>query len=219
MRASPGDLLLQIGVGQNAGAVNPDVASYVRLAGFQRVGAAPFADRGAPGQDFVVDGRLQDRTGLVSPVGGMMAFAGTSAPSGWLLCDGAAVSRASYSELFAVVGTSYGAGNGSTTFHVPDLRGRTSVGAGAGPSLTARAVGQAFGAETHTLTVAELPSHTHQERPAGGVNWFQRYQTTERTWPGEAGGNILGPQTGPTGGGGAHNNLPPSLVANSIIKY
>lgn len=60
------------------------------------------------------------------------AFAGASAPGGWLLCDGSAVSRATYAALFAVIGTTYGAGNGSTTFNVPDLRGRAIYGVGPG---------------------------------------------------------------------------------------
>jgi microcystin-dependent protein len=79
-------------------------------------------------------------------------------PSGWLLCDGSAVSRTTYAALFAAIGTTYGAGNGSTTFNVPDLRGRTPVGADpTGVNLPDNhpALGATGGAETQTLTPAE----------------------------------------------------------------
>lgn len=91
-------------------------------------------------------------TGIVLP------FAGTTAPNGWLMADGAAVSRTTYAALFAVVGTTYGSGNGSTTFNLPDLRGRVPVGKNTGTFATLGATG---GAETVALTEAQLPSHTH----------------------------------------------------------
>lgn len=68
-------------------------------------------------------------------------------PVGWLLCDGRTVSRTTYPQLFASIGTAFGGGDGSTTFNLPDLRGRTIIGAGAGPSLTARALGDDGGEE------------------------------------------------------------------------
>ncbi|MBT9560131.1 MAG: tail fiber protein [Myxococcales bacterium] len=95
------------------------------------------------------------------PPGTVVPFAGTAAPAGWLLCDGAAVSRATHSRLFALVGITWGGGDGVTTFNVPDLRGRSIVGAGAGVGLTARAVGANFGAEAVSLTLDQLPSHSH----------------------------------------------------------
>jgi hypothetical protein len=79
----------------------------------------------------------------------------------WLPCDGAAVSRAVYSRLFAAVGTTYGAGDNVATFNVPDFRGRVAVGAGTGTGLTARANGQAFGAETVALALGNMPAHSH----------------------------------------------------------
>jgi microcystin-dependent protein len=75
----------------------------------------------------------------VLPVGSVSMFAGSSAPTGWLLCNGAAVSRTTFSALFAIIGTTYGAGNGSTTFNVPDMRGRAAIGVGQGSGLTDRA--------------------------------------------------------------------------------
>lgn len=68
------------------------------------------------------------KDGSLIPVGSIIAFGGTSAPSGWLVCDGSAVSRAMYSDLFAVIGTAYGSGDGSTTFNLPDLRGKFAEG-------------------------------------------------------------------------------------------
>jgi microcystin-dependent protein len=101
------------------------------------------------------------------PVGLLAPYAGSSAPSGWLLCNGQAVSRSTYASLFAVCGTSYGAGDGSTTFNVPDLRGRVPVGtdtmstsaANRIPGLTSLGVGG--GVSSIQLTAANLPSHTH----------------------------------------------------------
>lgn len=75
-----------------------------------------------------------------SPTGAVIGFAGSSAPSGWLLCDGSAVSRTTYADLFTAIGTSYGVGDGSTTFNLPDLRGRVPVGVGQGSGLTNRAL-------------------------------------------------------------------------------
>jgi microcystin-dependent protein len=110
------------------------------------------------------------------PVGSLQAYAGANAPYGWLLCDGSAVSRTSYPDLYSALGTAYGAGDGSTTFNIPDMRGRHPIGAGAGVgtatsgsgtvsggTLTTRTRGQWGGEENHLNTSAEsgLPSHNH----------------------------------------------------------
>jgi microcystin-dependent protein len=114
--------------------------------------------------------------GAVSaPAGTINSFAGTTAPSGWLLCAGQTVSRSTYANLFAVVGTTYGAGDGSTTFALPDLRGRTVAGkddmggstasrlTAGGSGITGTTLGANGGTETHTLTTAQMPSHTHTQ--------------------------------------------------------
>jgi len=93
--------------------------------------------------------------------GSIQMFAGSTAPNGWLVCDGSTVSRSYYSDLFKVIGTTYGAGNSNTTFTLPDMRGRCPIGVGTGPSLTARTLGSNVGAETATLAETNLPSHTH----------------------------------------------------------
>lgn len=131
-----------------------------------------------------------------TPTGSLQAFAGSAAPTGWLLCDGSAVSRTTYSGLFAVVSTAYGVGDGSTTFNVPNMAGRVPVGAGTGAqqgasgsgviaggtALTARSVGQFFGDErlqshTHTASWSGTTSghsndhiHGFNPRSAGGWN-------------------------------------------------
>jgi len=100
-------------------------------------------------------------SGGLSPVGSMTMFAGSSAPSGWLLCNGNAVSRTTYASLFSVIGITYGSGDGSTTFNVPDLLGRVPMGAGTGTGLTARTLGAEIGSESTTLTSSHIPQHSH----------------------------------------------------------
>ena len=94
------------------------------------------------------------------PVGSTVPYAGLNAPTKWLLCEGQAVSRSTYSQLFTVLGTRFGAGNGSTTFNLPDLRSRVPVGKD-GYDTPYAAVGNTGGAKEHTLTVNEIPAHSH----------------------------------------------------------
>lgn len=89
---------------------------------------------------------------------------------GWLLCNGAAVSRITYAALFDAIGTVAGTGDGSTTFNLPDLRGRTIVGAGAGPGLTARTLGALLGEEAHLQAASELHPHSHTLQDSGGFS-------------------------------------------------
>jgi hypothetical protein len=112
-----------------------------------------------PTEKLEVAGRVKDKTGFLVPVGTVVAFAGISAPEGWLLCDGALHSRATYPELSAVLASTYG--GDPSNFRVPDLRGRTAVGSGTGAGLSARNVGQWDGAEKVTLSLAEMPTHNH----------------------------------------------------------
>ena len=97
----------------------------------------------------------------ITPIGVIRLFAGSTAPNGWLICNGDAVSRSAYGDLFKIIGTTYGVGNSNTTFTLPDMRGRCPIGVGTGASLTARTLGSNVGAETATLAEANLPSHTH----------------------------------------------------------
>ena len=145
------------------------------------------------------------------PTGSIQEFAGASAPAGWLTCDGSAVSRVTYPALFAVIGTTYGAGNGSTTFNLPNRKGRVGVGLDSGQTEF-NTLGKTGGAKTHTLTVAEMPSHTHN---AGGWGAGTSNGSKFRVDANSPANNW---NTGSAGGGAAHNNLQPYLVMNYIIK-
>ncbi|MEK9769600.1 MAG: tail fiber protein [Betaproteobacteria bacterium] len=112
--------------------------------------------------------------GSTLPSGSILAYTLSTAPTGFLLCNGAAVSRTTYSALFAVIGTDYGTGDGSSTFNVPDLRGRVIAGLGGGTGGSSLLTNQSGGlngdtmrdtggAETHTLTEAQLASHKHAQ--------------------------------------------------------
>jgi microcystin-dependent protein len=183
------------------------------------------------------------------PSGTVISYAGPSGatadagaagiPSGWLLCDGSAVSRTTYAALFAAVGINYGGGDGINTFNLPDLRGRTVIGAGHGAGLTARTVAQTLGEETHTLTTAEMPMHTHAltdpghshsvSTPSGSafgvaLNGAQcgvycgTQQQSMAFAAATAGASPTGITIGQTGGSGAHNTMQPSIVLNYLIK-
>jgi microcystin-dependent protein len=97
------------------------------------------------------------------PAGSVIAFAGSTAPEGWLLCDGRStgILRTTYANLFAVLGTSYGSGDGSTTFNLPDMRSRVPIGAGAGTGLTSRTLATTGGAESVVVVSGNLPTHVH----------------------------------------------------------
>ena len=96
----------------------------------------------------------------VIPCGIIQMFAGATAPNGWLVCNGSTVSRSAYSDLFKVIGTTYGAGNSNDTFTLPDMRGRTPIGVGTGAGLTARTLAATTGAETVTLSASNIPTIT-----------------------------------------------------------
>lgn len=150
--------------------------------------------------------------GGLAPTGVVLPFAGATAPTGWLLCFGQAVSRTTFADLFAAIGTTYGAGNGSTTFNLPDLRGRVAAGeddmggtaanrlTSAGSGVNGLSLGATGGAETHTLTNAQLPN---QAIGIGG-NTISRGSTVADL-------QVIGNSQ-------AHNNTQPTIVLNYIIK-
>lgn len=127
--------------------------------------------------------------------------------TGWLLCDGSAVSRTTYAALFAVIGTTWGVGDGSTTFNLPDMQGRVPVGIG-GSGVTS--VGDTGGEQTHILTIAEMPSHRHSGSGYQGAHtgsWICSAQATGQTV-----------YTNYEGGDGAHNNMQPYAGVKWVIK-
>jgi len=183
--------------------------------------AAPTTGTDATNKTYV-DAQL----GSAAPSGLVCAFGGAVAPTGWLLCNGAAVSRTTYAPLFTAIGTTYGAGDGTTTFNVPNLLGRVIIGAGTGAgggasgagvvtggaALSARTVGQWFGEETHTLTLAETPAHTHTlPSGCGGGGGTTSVECVFNGIPGTW-------TTTSQGGGSAHNIVQPGLVLSYIIK-
>jgi microcystin-dependent protein len=165
------------------------------------------------------------------PTGSVTSFAGSAAPTGWLLCDGANVSRSTFATLFAAIGTTYGVGDGSTTFGLPNLRGRVPVGFNASETEF-DALGKTGGAKTHTLTTAELPvhqhgmAHTHNVSTQGTTSTTHSHEGTAVSQSGTgfsaagsyATGGASTANTGNTGSGTAHNNLSPYIALNFIIK-
>ena len=182
-----------------------------------------------------------------SPVGTILDFAGTTAPSGYLFCYGQAVSRSTYSALFTTLGTVYGSGDGSTTFNLPDCRGRVSAGkdnmggtsadrltaADATNGVDGDTLGGVGGKERHQITVTELASHAHSVYDPGhahvqaiGYNGAtavnrQALSAGSSTSYGQPTTNSSGTGIGiyAEGGNGPHNNVQPTIIFNKIIKY
>ena len=172
-----------------------------------------------------------------TPVGSISLFAGTTAPNGWLICDGSAVSRTTYADLFAVIGTTYGSGDGSTTFNIPDIRKRVPVGYDSSDT-SFDTIGKTGGEATHTLTNNELPTITGSFSTSdnvlvntlpsptvydatGAFTRASRLQTQV-----EATGVHVATNQGvynkinmSFGNDQAHNNLQPYIVMNYIISY
>ena len=182
------------------------------------------------------------------PIGGVLPYVGLTAPnSNFVLCYGQEISRTTYAALFALTSTTFGVGNGSTTFNVPDLRGRVVAGqddmggssanrlTGLSGGVDGDVFGAAGGAETHTLTTAQLAAHTHDSPAltdpghthtyagaqvfnggtggAGGVNAGSNQTSGSSTT-----GITLAATTGSTGSDAAHNNVQPTIILNYILR-
>ena len=207
-----------------------------------------------PGTDLVgaLD-NLSERLAVQMPADGRVIPPGTivmtgrnTAPSGWLICNGSAVDRTQYAELFAAISTTFGAGNGTTTFNLPDMRGRVAAGVGTGTgggasgtgaptggtALAAVSLSGWFGTNDVTLTSAQIPAHTHpitdpghthgQNGGTGGPEATRLTSDTHDT-PTNSADPTDSATTGitvnnNTGGGGSHTNLQPTVGLNFIIR-
>lgn len=185
---------------------------------------------------------------LLVPPGSVSAYAGISVPGGWLHCDGSAIDRTIYADLFAAIGTTFGAGDGETTFNIPNLRGRNIIGLNSSET-DFDALGETGGAKRHTLTIAELPPHNHgvvdpghahgvtdpghahgytatqgvgsieNDAPDYNGSVFQNGQTTGASATGVTVNTATtGITTMLTGGGESHNILDPYMALRYIIK-
>lgn len=143
-------------------------------------------------------------------VGEVRMFTSVTVPEKWLECTGQSISRVDYADLFAVIGTTYGDGDGSTTFTLPQTRGRFPVGHLPFPGSDMN-IGVLGGENYVTLTEAQMPPHTHEGRVqanagSGGAGYIQGTRTKQNAY-----------QTGSTGGGEAHENRPQYIPFVLII--
>ncbi|SRR6266700_979301 len=110
----------------------------------------------------ILRGNVRINSSTLLPAGSLVLYGGSSAPSGFLSCDGSAVSRTTYANLFSAINITWGSGDGSTTFNLPDFRRKTPVGVGGvGTATLSNTVGSTGGEETHIMSISEMPSHSH----------------------------------------------------------
>lgn len=217
-------VLLRSGVAPMTGPLN--------MNGFKIAGSP---DATAP-TDLVTLGQIQ----YITPIGSVLSFAGSTAPTGWMLCYGQTVSRITYATLFSTIGTSFGVGDGSTTFNLPDCRGRIEAGkndmGGTDSSrlsffgALANTIGGVFGAATHVLTWGQMPIHNHGVNDPGhshgGVQ--NGTQSTGRSTSldqppavfsyGSTQVSTTGISLQIAGNDEQHNNTQPTIIFNKIIK-
>lgn len=159
------------------------------------------------------------------PIGIILPFTDEEIPTGYMLCDGSAISRTTYSDLFSIIGTTYGEGDGSTTFNLPNLKGRVPVGRDI-TDADFDTLGEAGGEKEHTLTIDEMPSHNHgyirstmggqgevvanTDLSSGYSRYGLKYQLTDTT-----SGQL---NTNNSGESEAHNIMQPYQIVNYIIK-
>lgn len=168
---------------------------------------------------------IKDTINTNTPVGSISLFAGATAPTGWLICDGSAVSRTTYANLFSVIGTTYGTGDGSTTFNIPNLKGKVPVGLNSSDT-DFDTLGETGGEKEHTLVEGELPKLSGDAQ----VKVYDSFTTSGivsgKSWSGQS---KNGPQNSQSqtpygiqinfGNNQPHNNLQPYIVMNYIISY
>lgn len=187
---------------------------------------------------------LDYKVRIGDPVGQISIWATSSAPTGWLICDGTPVSRSTYSalhNLMQAAGYPYGAGDGSTTFNLPNLKGRVVVGRDAADADW-DTLGEIRGSKTHTLTVSEIPVHSHAITinantldmvydPGAYNSGYISGRDANNDGIIDGTSNTFGMALQKTtdhthtasaadaGSGSAHNNIQPSIVLNFIIRH
>ena len=171
------------------------------------------------GTTMITGGAFQGVEG--TPTGAVVCFGKSSLPSGFIFCDGSAVSRTTYADLFTAIGTSFGSGDGSTTFNVPDLRGRVpagkdNMGGTSANRLTSAVSGSTLGAsggsQVHTLSTSEMASHNHTVTISGQNQVSGGHARLGGT------GSTSSKSTGSKGSNGSHNNTQPTIILNYGIK-
>lgn len=174
-----------------------------------------------------------------NPTGTILCFAGATAPAGYIMCDGGAYDRGVYASLYAVIGTTYGVGDGSSTFNSPDLRGRIAVGKddmggtpanrvdSAGSGVDGKTLGANGGSQNVAITTAQLPAHSHGILGGLTGSTLPINNAATSAFCGLSSSSLTYFNTAPSGGnqfiqntgsGTAHNNVQPTLVVNYIIK-
>lgn len=164
----------------------------------------------------ISQGSASDESGLLVPTGSIMAYCGSTSPIGWFICDGSTYDKITYRDLYLVIGNTFG-GSGSN-FAVPDMRGRTIVGSSNQiQNIVDKEVGDVGGAETHTLTIDEIPAHTH-DVDVDISGWSESsYGVDLAPDRPDRGSKYI--TSASTGGGLAHSIMQPYMTLNYIIKY
>jgi microcystin-dependent protein len=170
------------------------------------------------------NGTATVNAGIEPFIGEVQWFAGNFAPRGWAMCDGQLLPISSNEALFSILGTTYG-GDGRTSFALPDVRGRVIIHEGSGPGLSHRSLGSKAGTETETLSVNQMPAHTHTQRASGGSatsvtptnNVLASPRRTRLYDSSGANTNMNAAAITNTGGSQSHNNMQPYTTLNCII--
>lgn len=159
-----------------------------------------------------------------SYIGEIRSFGFNFAPEGWAQCNGQLLPISTNTALFSILGTTYG-GDGKTTFALPNLQGNVVMGAGQGSGLSPRVLGESGGAAAETLTMQQIPPHTHPanaqlkdgKKPAPAGNFWAQDPRGGKQYGDSGPARMAAGAVAPAGGGQAHNNLQPYLVLNYCI--
>lgn len=153
-----------------------------------------------------------------TPTGTISFYGGNTDPVGWMICDGRAISRTTYADLFAIIGESFGIGDGETTFNIPNVKGKTLVGVDANDNDFG-VIGKSLGEKNHVLTISEMPKHYHNMYENGRlVYWDAHLTSVGGPGSGSSIQTTWNNRTAETGNNKEHNNIQPSLVVNTVIK-